>query len=520
MDTAQLVTQCQSGDRMAFGRLYNRFAIPMMRVIETYIPNHDVAQDILHDGFIVAFTALPDLKKVDRFEAWLTTIMRNLSLQYLRESATHRVVPLTEIPGGNASDDDVENVCLSWDELNGFIDLLPDGYGKVFRLAVLDGLSHKEIGNLLGIAPHSSSSQLSHAKAMLRRLIAEYRVGIGVVGLMAIVLTTVLLRVGIESGNEPDAPGMIAENPEKNERPGPSGLPVKDAVAKKEVVSFPAKFGRERATMAHEGVVEELLTPPCDSIFVASEAVEKVDTVADIPPVPIVENKGLLANDNNGPRPAKNKNEGWSLALAYNGNWGQNADNRYRIPGGPDPDLPSGGPEEIDVVEKTRHHIPVVVGISLSHSLSGRWSVESGLRYSYLRSEFMRESELERKETDQRIHYLGVPLKFSYRIVGTGRLSVYGQAGVTVDIPVGATQSAMKWEQGWNRPELDRRDISAPLQWSVEGGFGIQYQISPSFGIYAEPSLRYWLNSGSDTRTLRGDKPIEFAIPVGIRLEW
>ena len=59
---------------------------------------------------------------------------------------------------------------------------------KVFRLAVLDGLSHKEIAALLGIAPHSSSSQLTHAKAMLRRLITQYRVEMGILSILGFIL--------------------------------------------------------------------------------------------------------------------------------------------------------------------------------------------------------------------------------------------------------------------------------------------------------------------------------------------
>ena len=87
-------------------------------------------------------------------------------------------VPLSEAAiADNAKDMAHEEHVLTLEELNAIIDKLPDGYGKVFRLAVLDGFSHKEIGALLGIAPHSSSSQLTRAKAMLRRMIVQYRVG-------------------------------------------------------------------------------------------------------------------------------------------------------------------------------------------------------------------------------------------------------------------------------------------------------------------------------------------------------
>lgn len=87
MDTAQLVRLSQSGDREAFGLLYNLYAPSMMKVIEACVHNHDIAQDILHDGFIIALMALDTLMKPAKFESWLTTIMRNLSLQYLREAS-------------------------------------------------------------------------------------------------------------------------------------------------------------------------------------------------------------------------------------------------------------------------------------------------------------------------------------------------------------------------------------------------------------------------------------------------
>ena len=54
------------------------------------------------------------------------------------------------------------------------IDKLPEGYGQVFRLSVLEGMTHKEIAALLDIEPHSSSSQLSRAKKMLRKMMHQY----------------------------------------------------------------------------------------------------------------------------------------------------------------------------------------------------------------------------------------------------------------------------------------------------------------------------------------------------------
>ena len=112
--------------------------------------------------------------------------MRNLALQYLNHANANPTIPLTDIP---EEEEPAENpFCpdfISYDKMLDIVESLPEGYCKVFKLAVLEGLSHKEIGDLLGIAPHSSSSQLFRAKILLKKMLAGYRV--------FIVLTVLLL---------------------------------------------------------------------------------------------------------------------------------------------------------------------------------------------------------------------------------------------------------------------------------------------------------------------------------------
>ena len=507
MDITQLVKRSQSGDREAFGLLYNLCAPSMMKVIEACVHNHDIAQDILHDGFIIAFSAIDKLIEPVKFESWLTTIIRNLSLQYLREASNHITVPMTDTSGESLYEDTTVDNALSWDELSSIIDKLPDGYGKVFRLAVLDGLSHKEIGEILGIAPHSSSSQLSHAKAMLRRLITEYRIGMGIMGLFAVIFSIIMIWLGINRKNETGDTNLIAKESVNSANSKINETKVTPQKLVKYTVAYPTKVIYRAETRL-----------PADTVPELPDNNTHEDTIPNIPKTPIVKDNESLA-DNNVPI-RHNEGNNWSLSLAYSGNMGQNTDSRYRMPIGPDPDLPSGTPEEIDVTEKSRHYMPLTIGLSLNYGLSSRWSVESGIRYTFLRSDFIRESEIGKTEINQRIHYIGIPLKFNYRISGNNRFSIYGQGGAALDIPVNGTQSIMKWEQGWNKPEFDRFTISAPMQWSIEGGVGLQYHLTPSISIYAEPSLRYYFNPGTDIKTIRQDKPFEFTIPIGIRLNW
>lgn len=144
MDKIQLVKQCQSGDREAFGILYQTYLTPMYEIVAYYVHDHDAVWDILHDGFLIVFASIDSLKNAERVEAWLTSIMKNLSLQYLKDEASHISVPMSDAAiADNISEPTDEGGELTWEELDKIIEKLPEGYGKVFRLAVLDGLSHK-----------------------------------------------------------------------------------------------------------------------------------------------------------------------------------------------------------------------------------------------------------------------------------------------------------------------------------------------------------------------------------------
>lgn len=217
MDNACLVEQCKSGDRNAFGLLYKTYLPAMKKVVSYYIHNSEAEWDILHDGFLIAFSAIDTLNDGNKVEAWLTSIMRNLSLQYLKEESNRRMVPISDCSALEYVEDiSNETQAPSLDELIALIDKLPEGYGKVFRLAVLEGLSHEEIGALLGIASHSSSSQLTRARAILRRLIVKYRAGMGVLSIIGIIL---LLWHGMSRHRDGDKAQDLAIKGNAEQRP-------------------------------------------------------------------------------------------------------------------------------------------------------------------------------------------------------------------------------------------------------------------------------------------------------------
>lgn len=105
--------------------------------------------------------------------------MKNISLCYLNQNNRVGIISLSEM---SEEDEPVESIVemnfVSYDRIMELVESLPEGYSKVFKLAVLEGLPHKEIGELLHIAPHSSSSQLSRAKLLLKKMINEHRLAL------------------------------------------------------------------------------------------------------------------------------------------------------------------------------------------------------------------------------------------------------------------------------------------------------------------------------------------------------
>lgn len=88
--------ECRAGDRVALSLFYTRFAPRMLHVISRYVNNMEDAHDILHDGFIVAFTRLDSLRDPEHIDYWLATIMKNLSLKFLQSQNIATI--LKEIP--------------------------------------------------------------------------------------------------------------------------------------------------------------------------------------------------------------------------------------------------------------------------------------------------------------------------------------------------------------------------------------------------------------------------------------
>ena len=171
LNNEQLVTLCKEGNRSAQKVLYERFATRMQRVCLRYLKNQMDAEEVLINGFMKVYKSLDKMEyRNDRsFEAWIKRIMVNESLMFLRRQHNFHMVSEAEgfdLAGGSGAADNLEA-----EDIYQMVRELPTGYRTVFNLYAIEGYSHKEIADQLSISENTSKSQLSKARAALKRML-------------------------------------------------------------------------------------------------------------------------------------------------------------------------------------------------------------------------------------------------------------------------------------------------------------------------------------------------------------
>ncbi|MFA6702747.1 MAG: RNA polymerase sigma factor [Dysgonamonadaceae bacterium] len=176
MEISQLIAACKKQNRNAQKELYEQFAPKMMGVCLRYSNNRENAEDLLHDGFIQAFTHISSFQGKGSFEGWLRRIFVNLALQNFRDEKKSKLIN-SDVNDLNIEivdhvEENVEDIIgISNSEILKMIAELPQGYRTVFNLYVFEDMSHREIGQMLGITEVASRSQYSRAKSLLKKKI-------------------------------------------------------------------------------------------------------------------------------------------------------------------------------------------------------------------------------------------------------------------------------------------------------------------------------------------------------------
>ncbi len=568
-----LVEKAKQGDADAFSTLYQMYYSKMKGIcINILREDKAVVDDLVQDAFILALVSLKDLKNTHRFSQWLTSITTNLVLKYQEKGKRYDFISLSEIEDEFSSvleDDNTFRQSISYEEIMSAIDSLPEGYKKIFNMSVLDGLSHQEISELLDIAPHSSSSQLSRAKAMLRNILSPRAMLIIVLALIVIpVYRYFTAKKKLVSENDVN----IVRTRKSNEditpiqkKPNVSVSRTQNAVlcsnhrSVQQGKNIVITVGDSIKT--GQNVILEISDSLQENQYVLADnkrdSIIKKDSVY----TPIPNEERWIADDTRTHKKSK-----WQLLAA--GSLGTTlAQNVYKIitssnnnigssqPSGPDqpttPDQPSEKSfttwEEyaeylhrltptdptaenvamMDIadnnkgkIEEYEHHDkPITLGLAVNKNIGKHWSLETGLQYSYLKSYFTLGTGNYRVDKEQKLHYIGIPIKLSYQFMAYKRLSAYGSAGASIQIPLSGKTYADYVIGGKSGYTTDWKTIPS-IQWTVNTNIGIQYQFAPKLTLFVEPTLNWYIPNGSEVKNTWTERPFTLTVPFGIRLSW
>ena len=168
MDDTSLVLECVKGNSRAQRMLFERFSQKMLGVCMRYAKSTEQAEDVLQDGFIKVFSKLNDFKHDGSLEGWIRRIMVNTSLDQIRKE--NKLLGNTSLDNVDYKLQDnafvLENLAAK--DLMKMVQSMPVGYKVVFNMFAIEGYSHKEISEHLGISENTSKSQYSRARAYLR----------------------------------------------------------------------------------------------------------------------------------------------------------------------------------------------------------------------------------------------------------------------------------------------------------------------------------------------------------------
>jgi len=166
-----LVKACKRNDRKAQFRLYELYSKAMFNTSLRIVKDRQIAEDIMQESFLSAYTAITDFREEVPFGVWLKRIVINKSLDHLRknrpifEELKEEILPVDEQEDRNESQIDNEKLIHS---IKTALLELPDGYRIILSLSLFEGYDHEEIGRILNITTSTSRSQLTRAKRKLK----------------------------------------------------------------------------------------------------------------------------------------------------------------------------------------------------------------------------------------------------------------------------------------------------------------------------------------------------------------
>ena len=311
---------------------------------------------------------------------------------------------------------------------------------------------------------------------------------------------------------EPAAPAVVEEQA---------------TVTVSEPVSVPQKAVAVKRSHSRREVVAPVSALPANEIQPAAVQPAQPVRLVQKNPVPTPERTALLddhslLNQLAYTEREKPSDKGFSLLAV-----GQFQDNlRGQVPSSaystPYSAPPFGAGEGIyNEAPETNFRLPFSIGLGVRYNFTNRWAIGTGVRYTNLSRTFVADFvsgegiTIPQTDIDNQQHWLGVPLNVYYDIVNRGRWRVHAFAGGAAEFLLGND-----FQVHYSPKDIHYHRTEKATQWSVAGGLGVEFRITPRIGLYLDPNFRYYFNTENQPRSLRTIQPLRFEMEAGVRFSF
>ena len=545
MEEQELALRCARKDKAAQRELYEEYRSRILALCRRYAENPADAEDLMQDAFIKIFRVIGNFRwtRPGSLYSWMSRVSINLAFDTARRRRrlAEQLVDVDSL-GEDIQEEPAydESASVPSDVLNTMIESLPEGYRTIFRLYCIDGLSHREIADLLGIKEKSSSASLSRARAMLAEAVRQYwrdlddgsspeewtqiqrkmrreetARNIKIILALLIPVTSLLLWLQPCQSHDSIAPyiaqTIAAESPSviiPHTLQSPRGFAERRTAITNDPADT-ARFLSETSVTDSDLPDKNYDTPHEESTSLDNTWTTPVDFAVFPEEVRKSSPKisfGLRAGSGSNLRKTQISlnSSPYIAALTY-----MNKMDPSNVPdaksnyGNAIPWYYENNTEQLKPETKNyyRHDIPVTFGLTASIDLTPRIGAECGLEYTYMHSSV----ESMAGQLSQNLHFIGIPVRFDARVCSWNGFDMYAGIGIKAEKCVAASIGHVQCEE-------------KRIQWSAGTFAGVQYQIGKRTHLYFQPDLSYYLTK-TDLITYRTENPFTFSLNAGIRFD-
>ncbi|MCB0521432.1 MAG: RNA polymerase sigma factor [Lewinellaceae bacterium] len=170
MVDSSIIELVKKREKGAFKTMYQSCIGYVYSVVRRYVGNESDHPDVIQEIFARAFLSIHTFdQSKGEFKFWLRRLVINQCLQHYRKKKSSALIVPLDVVKETESDDALPLHELSREEIEGYLEMMPEAYRQIFMLHVIDEYSHKEVSDLLDISIENSRTQVSRAKSWLRK---------------------------------------------------------------------------------------------------------------------------------------------------------------------------------------------------------------------------------------------------------------------------------------------------------------------------------------------------------------